>query len=532
MTDIIEDNVDVDLQIGTAGSDKSAGNAEPGVSTFDEDALFWDVIEMKVEITQVAVPNYVKGKVTPRPEATAELNNLLSPDLGETDAPDEAVAQGNLPNNGISKLVGSRFRLEADNDLVPVPSDDDSTTVRGTTDEVSPDEEDTLLFDGRVANMSPVGTNVYEVIAYDPGQQAFNIGEESGSIINQKLELTGSSVTGIRAPQDAQDNNVTGEHEIPASELVQFIIDEAGIGAKSIVDLKSGQDITQRIAERQTSSETLISFKKSVVTVKEALNKVREQTRSEWWFDKDGTFYFGDPASLGGGVETYEVSLIKDTSAGITTPPYQSVRVIGSGVATTEGWAGNSKIQSEEDKIVKEVNIGFPDSGGSQAEVVLELDPDDLFEPTFKYINAELSTDQSVQNTALKIADDLISQQASGKVTVLGFAEVQPFDGIVMPNTEEQPMGGQLYDVYAVRHKLNTSDGFVTEIEVAGPNPSIRGQIDVGQEGDRNIIATSIERDVYTPDGERRAFGAGAGTGSDETDSNDGDFERGPGFGR
>jgi hypothetical protein len=515
MTDIIEDNVDVDLQIGTEGPGFSSGNTEPGVSNFNEDALFWDVIEMKVEITQVAVPNYVKGKVTPRPETLDDLAELLDPDPGETDAPDEPVSPGSLPNNGISRLVGSRFRLEANNDLVAIPSDDEEAVPRGVTDEVSPEEEDNLLFDGRLANISPIGTNQYEVIAYDPGQQAFNIGGESGSVINQKLELTGSSVTGIRDPGDAKDNNVTGEHEIPASELVQFIIDEAGIGSKSVVQLSTPGARTDRTLSQaeQAGSEILISFKKSVVPVKEALNKVREQTRSEWWFDKDGTFYFGDPATLGEGVQTYEVSLIKDTSAGIVTPPYQSVRVIGSGVATTEGWAGNVQIQDEVSKIVQEVNVGLPQSSGSQSELVLELDPDRLFEPTFKYINAELSTAESVQNTALKIADELIKQQASGKVTLVGFPEIQPFDGLLMPNTEEQPMGGQLYDVYAVRHKLNASDGFVTEIEVAGPNPALRGKIDVGEEGERNIIPTSIDRDVYTPDGEKRAFAPGAGKG-------------------
>jgi len=529
MTDIIEDNVDVDLQIGTEREGFSGGNAEPGVSSFDDDALFWDVIEMEVEVTQVASPNYVKGRVTPRPETTSTLVEVLSTNVSGADAPDRPTAAGNLPNDGISKIVGSRFRLEVDNDIVPVPSDDDETTVRGTTAEVEPEEEDNLLFDGRLANISPVGTNVYQVIAYDPGQQAFNIGEESGSIINQKLELTGDSVTGIREPESAADNNVPGEHVIPAEKLVQFIVDEAGIGQKSVIDLDSAfseRDNRLRLLLQRTR-DTLISFKKSVVPVKDALNKVREQTRSEWWFDKDGTFYFGDPASLDGGVETYEVSLIKDTSAGMTTPPYQSVRVIGSGVATTEGWAGNSKVQDDEEKIVEEANIGLPDSGGSQAEVVIELDPDRLFEPTFKYINAELSTDEAVQNTVLKICDELIKQQASGKVTLVGFAEIEPFDGLLMPNTEEQPMGGQLYDVYAVRHKINATDGFVTEVEVAGPNPSLRGQIDVGEEGDRNIIATSIERDVFTPDGERRAFSAGSGEGDSETDFESEDALRG-----
>ena len=501
MTDIIEDNIGVDLQIGTTSEGFSQGSREPGTSVFSDDAMFWDVIEMEVEITQVAMPNYVKGKVTPQPQFLDNLTDILSVPSDETDAPDDAIPQGSLPNNGISKLVGSRFRLEVDNDLVAVESDGDTDLSERVTSEESSEEieEDSLLFDGRLANISPVGTNLYEVIAYDPGQQAFNIGEESGSVVNQKLEFTGSEVSGIRSPQDAADNNETGEHTIAAKDIVEFITSEAGIGSKKVIDI----------------AEQNLQFKKSVVPVKDALNKVREETNSEWWFDKDGTFYFGDPAVLGGGVKTYDMTLIKDTSAGITTPPYQSVRVIGSGVATTEGWSGNAQIQDDDQKIVQEANIGLPESAGSQSEVVVELDPDTLFEPTFKYINAELSTDQSVQNTVLKIADELIKQQASGKVTVVGFPEVQPFDGIVMPNTKEQPMGGQLYEVYSVKHKINASDGFVTDIEVAGPNPRLRGSISVGEEGDRNIIATSVERDVYTPDGERRAFGPGAGTGDE-----------------
>jgi hypothetical protein len=82
-----------------------------------------------------------------------------------------------------------------------------------------------------------------------------------------------------------------------------------------------------------------------------------------------------------------------------------------------------------------------------------------------------------------------------------------------MPDTEKQPMGGQIYDVYSVKHKLNSSDGFVTEITVAGPNPSLRGDIDVGVPGDRNIIPTSIERDVYS-DERVGPYGPGSGVGS------------------
>lgn len=511
MTEIIQDFVDVDLQIGT-GRD---GIVDVIGGSFEDDALFWNVIEMEVELTQAASPNYVKGKVSPKPEYTDTLDEILSTGTSPADTSDSNV----LPNNGISKLVGSHFRLEVDNEFVTVQSDQTTNKIRQTSDSVSDVDEDRLLFNGRLANISPIGTNLYEIIAYDPGQQAFNIGAESGSIINQKLDFTGNSIS-FRDPEDEVDNNITGDTSETAIDIVESVVDAAGLSSRTKIlteDFKADTGSAAVPADQFIR----VDFKKLVVPVKEALNRVRELTNTEWWFGKNGVFYFGDPGNdaLGdSGSQVYETRLITDTSAGITTPPYQSVRVIGRGVASTEGWTGNASIQDENDALVVTANIAQPDAGGQQAETIIQLDPISLQEPTFKYINAEIATDKQAQNTALKIANELIKQQASGTVTVVGMAEVEPFDGILMPNTEAQPMGGQLYDVYAVRHRLNASDGFVTEIEVAGPNPRIRAEADVGEESE-DIIATSIDRDVYTPDGERRAFGSGAGRSSEVGDT-------------
>lgn len=500
MTQIIEDSLDVNLQIGTT----SEGFVVVPSDSFTDDAMFWNVIEAKVELSQAASPNYVKAKVSPQPQFLGDINDIISTD-----------SNGSSPlftGDGIARLVGSRFRLEVGTDLVAVPSDETDNNVRDLIDNTSDDvEDDALLFDGRLANISPIGTNLYEIIAYDPGQQSFNIGGESGSIINQKLDFTGTSV-GFRQPGEAEDNNVTGDHSDTAVNIIESIVDEAGLDSRTTIL----EDDFKTNPPRGSRRQTRILFEKLVVPVKEALNRIREATNTEWWFDKDGTFYFGDPSNPelpeSARTSVYETSLITDTSAGITTPPYQSVRVIGEGVATTEGWTGNSAIQDINDQIVVEANIAQPSSGGEQAEKVILLDPDDLQQPTFKYINAELATDRQAQNTALKIANELIKQQAEGSVTVVGMPEVQPLDGIVMPNTENQPMGGQLYGVYAVRHKLNASDGFKTEIEVSGPNPRIRAEADTsGDPG--NIIPTSLDRDVYTPDGRRRAFGPGSGEG-------------------
>jgi len=497
---IIEDNLSTQLQIGTkriVDGNYSSGSPGEGDSSFDEDAIFWDVIDIEVELTQAASPNYVKGKVVPKAEFEGALFDILSA---------EQENSAGISRRGLSNLIGGRFRLEAENELLPLEQPDERTGLFNRSKinrPGTPDEKDTLLFDGRLAKISPVGTRVYKVVAYDPGQQAFNIGEESGSLINQKLELTGSAVGGIRDVEDAADNNKTGEHHIAAKDIVNFIIEESPISKENaVININSSLGPTELSLNNETRETTLIHFDKSVVTVEKALNRVREQTRSEFWFEKDGTFYFGDPAEIGN-VSTYNLSLITDTSAGITTPPYQSVRVIGSGVSSQDGVGTEDAnfLVGDENKRVAEVNIGLPSQGGTQSRLVLELDPLTLNEPTFQYINASLTTDDTIENTALKLADELVTQQASGTVTTVGFAEVQPFDGIRLPDTPNQPMGGQLYDVYSVKHLINPDDGFITKITVAGPNPSIRGEIDTEF---LTPQPTSVPRNVYE-------FEAGAG---------------------
>lgn len=504
MTEIIEDNIDIDLRIGSEQDIYNLGIFGGIEIAIDGDPIFWNLIDAKVEISQVATPNYVNMVISPQPQYVEEIESQLQ-EVTETTG-----------GNPISALVGAEFRLVANNDLIAVRND--------LSDEEFDDvEEDSLLFQGRLANISPMGDGLYEALAYDPGQQAFNIGAESGSIINQKLDFTGSTENpDFVEPEDQKDNDVEGNPTIEAERLIQLIVDEVGItdfeielfdGGIKADGTEPGPDTAEQdiFAKKQTLKDG--PFKNGVVPVKDALDYAREQCRAEWWFDKRGTFHFGKPNS-----QNYQMSLIKDTSAGITTPPYQSVEVVGSSIATTDGWNSANQIQDDDSKIVKRAVIAQPKAGGTQASSVIILDPTDeqfqQYKPPFKYVNAELSTDEQVQNAALKIADELAKQQASGTITTVGFPEVEPFDGVIMPNSEDQPMGGQTYGVYKVTHRLNASDGFTTKIEVAGPT-SVLQRVDLtsGTEED-NRIATSIDREVYTNDGKRRAFGPGAGEGN------------------
>lgn len=504
MTDILADNISIDMTIGEFTNDDD-----------ETEAIQWDLIDAKVVLSQVAAPNYVDMIVTPQPQYDDVIQDKISPDSEDDD----------FPNRGIGRLVGEPFELNVENNFAAVQITDDEALDQerriATADEAGEDAlDETLLFKGNLANISPIGNNLYEAIAYDPGQQAFNIGEESGSVINQKIDFRGS--TTFVQPGEQADNPDEVEGDPPTDYSIEDLLNDITAAANfnqgdiNIDNTLPEYDDNGEPTEEETPiSEIYLSFDNAVVTVKDALNQAREIAYAEWWFTKEGVFRFGDPRP---DIENYHLELIKDTSAGIQTPPYQSVRVIGSGIASSDGWASTSSIQDEDAKIVKEATIARPQGAGTLSEKIIVLDPldgafDALPEPVFKYINAEISTDRQAQNTALKIAEELAKQQASGKVTVVGMPEVEPFDGIVMPNSEEQPMGGVQYGVYSVTHKLNATDGFVTEIEVAGPTPKLTSKFDVGEEGDRPIIPTSIDRDVYTPDGERRAFGSGAGTG-------------------
>lgn len=411
MTQIINDNVQVELTIGG-----------------DE----WLVSEAIVERSRMDTPDYVDMIIIPQPEETAP--NLPTP---------------------ISDLIGSSFRLEADNELI---SNRDTDA-----------EEDNLLFSGNLANISPTGETSYEAIAYDPSQQAFAETEgDGGSIMNQTVR--------VGAPKFSYNAMFTGSSgvtyqpvSIKASELLDRIVDTLNLDDVDIQLSETGQVISGDGGIYSAGFDTTIEFDKYRVSVKDALQKAKEWTKSEWWFDKEGTFHFGVPEP-----SKHALRYITDASAGKVTPPYQSIRVIGSGSASQEGRARTS--MNIEDKIVFEAELAIDED--KRGQTVPNKNPSgELPEPTFEYRNLEISNDAQAENVIDKIAEELIEQEASGTVTVVGFPEVVPLDGIVMPQADNpdaenyspnQPMGGATYNVYKVTHFLNSEDGFITQIEVAG----------------------------------------------------------------
>lgn len=407
MVEIIEDNLDVDVLIGgenTGENEQRIRQRQANDSGSDIDE--WGLLEAEIVLSRRNTPNYADIIITPQGD-TVPPSNV-----------NQRVEEGGL--------LGATFTLDVD------------TSIR-TTDL---DEEVTRLFTGKIANMTPIGDYTYEAIVHDPTQEPFkNVGSDTASdLMNQYITLP--------YVLSAQDQSVRVDDvldlimrklEIPP-EKQDINIQKGGI---SIGTTPDGEEVRQ-------GYNTQLRFSDFNVTVEDALTKIEEASESYWWFDRFGVFNFGPLQDI----TSYDLSLITDTSAGASTPAYRSVKVIGDGVVSEEGWQRSS--------LIADTNIS------SEGNVSFLTEDAQLAEPTFIYRNMEISTASEAQHVRNQLIDKLRSQRANGKVTVVGFPEIYPNDTVVMPSSDRQPMGGSRYGVMGVTHRINPDDGFVTIIEVQG----------------------------------------------------------------
>lgn len=403
-------------------------------TTMTIDGDEWLVADAEVELSQVSTPNYV------------DINKMI---------PGESVQVPSPPDG----LVSKDFELYADNDLI----------TERTTDA----EEDTLLFKGKLANISAIGTRAYEGIAYDPSQQPVaspGQGGGNGSVLNQQIFIT-PPYYGFAYMYARGSGTQYEPKTIKGAELVDKIVAEIP-GVDDVENQLTENGVTRTGPNGSVTGayNRELSFDNLKISLQKGIEKVREECECDWWFDKEGTLYFGVPEPI-----AHELRFITDASDGLTTPPYQSVKVIGSGIASEEGYY-RSHLRPEE-RIV--VNASWADN----QDVVYG----ETVQPQFEYRNNEISTEAQARSVARKLTEDLKKQQANGKVTVTGFPEVTPFDAVIMPQAADEggtnyqpgmPMGGNRYGVYKVVHRLNGSDGFKTIIHVCGLTNTSRIAVD------------------------------------------------------
>jgi len=428
----IKDKLEVTMQIG--GND-------------------WDLVEAKVTLSRNIAPNFVRIKKMAPAEGTSFSR--------------------------VEDLIGEGFSLSVENEV--------SLYRDGP-----PGEYKSTLFEGTVANISSLGTGVYEAVIYDPSQQALNQTENGGSVMNQTVELSNPTVNYdelsdpvIRYANAGSETTFKPEGLVyRASEALEQVLEETELrGANDTEDIEiqlkeKGKLVGGSRGQFRGAIDNFVKFDSTNVTIGEALQKIANKTKSFWWFDRTGTFYFGVPDA-----NVYYPELITDSSAGITTPPYQSIKVIGSDVASSNGYSKGELNPDEEVVVGGNITLSGSEPQLDRGEEAENLQFGGsgtiLNKPTFTYRNQEIITEQQAINTLEKLAQDLGEQYANGKLTTVGFPEPSLFDVIVLPHANENlrdvgnynerlPMGGSIFSVYKVEHMINPSDGFVSRFHVAG----------------------------------------------------------------
>lgn len=398
----------------------------------------WYLIESRVELSTASTPDFVDMIISPKPDTVANL----------PDNPVEKQSEGGL--------LGKEFYLEIDTELSAPPRS--SGPIR--------------VFTGGLANLSPRGDGTWEAVAWDPSHQSFASGKGSGNegnFLNSEIDLPpalgtnseGSTYdpTALAVTYPTRSTNRASATKIEAVGLVERIINESPLDDDEVETHFSDNGVI--VGTKPNGEEVRaginreLSFSQQSITVSKALERITNSTNSAYWFDKDGIFHIG-AATQGNPIDAFDLSFIIEASDGKTTPAWQSVQVIGSGVVSEDGWNRSN------------LNTATPALSAARMSSDGKTDTDALSDPVYTYRNLEIQTQAEADAVAKEIVNKLRKQQAEGKVTVVGFPEIRPLDAITMPDTREQPMGGARYSVQKVVHKINSSSGFVTDIHVGG----------------------------------------------------------------
>jgi hypothetical protein len=418
---IVQDNIDAIVRIGPPPLDERN-------NTSSNPNQYW-IVELEIHLTDGSASNYAMGKIVPR---------------GHNRIPEVRP----LNDDRMSDII----HIEVDNQL---------TEAREDTEEI------TRVFTGVVSNVSRIEHNLFEFMAFWPG---FN--EIQNGTLSQSLP---APRTGVEFKYSNEEVNVTdyGQRQHSARDLAQEIGDIITAPPNefpyNIYLSEDGFDVNgvnyganQRVLIRNFDVPLVAES-----TDEGILQRIVNVTNSVWDVDRYGNFHIGPPIpdnekfsdiDVPTKVKSHKLRYITETSAGKQSPAWRSVRVIGDGVVSQDGWASSALINE---------NIAKYSSPVTEAGETTP-DTDDLAKPVFEYVNEEINTASEAEHVLEKLKEEIRKQAAGGEVTVVGHPEVWPGDAIEMPDTENQPFGLERYRVSKVIHRINNSDGFLTKIEVSG----------------------------------------------------------------
>lgn len=385
----------------------------------------YQVVDIEVQLTDGSASNWASGVIVPDGHSILPTANAL-----DTDVQPETI------------------KIDVDNELMEVRDD--------------ADEEITRIFTGVISNSSRIKDGAFEFTAFWPGYNEI----QNGDIIVSAPPPIPITQGGDQLP--GVDYSTRRQYIDEIAEQIADYVTE-GTEFDSLVNIREdGWDVGG--VTYGDNSRVIVSGE-SVPLVADGndegvLERIVKASNSVWEVDRYGNFHIGPPTpagptpgeSLPTSVTSHKLRYITETSAGIKSPAWGSIVVIGDGVVSKDGWSSSAQVAENPQK------FSSPITETDVTEGVKE----DLAEPVFEYVNLEISTASEAKHVLEKLREEIKKQRASGEISIVGHPEIWPGDGIELPDSERQPFGLERFAVSKVTHRLNNSDGFLTKIEVMG----------------------------------------------------------------
>ena len=417
---VTQDNIDIELRIGpddTFERRSVKGSEEPKVAP-TEAAREYDIIDAEIELSNITdETNYIEAIVV-------GVDNNIPPSEGDP--------------------LNSRDRPE----VVTLDVKNQLTEAERDGQEID------RIFTGVVANAARLGDHRFKMTAFWPGFNEIKDGRITTSpppSFSDFIAATGGPTSGTTPNFKTTDNSFR-------KNKISTIIDRVGrrVTRNSIFDYQTNlADGGVLVGERPNGEEIRNGFDQEVTRdgVREEIDTVLDdlslKSESVWNVDRYGDFYFGAIQP-----DSHKLRYMTETSAGKQSPAWRSVRVIGDGIVSQDGWGASAQINEDPEKVLGNID-------GTSVE-------DGLAEPVFEYRNMEINTEKEASHVMNELREEIRDQAAGGFIEVIGHPEVWPGDAIELPDAESQPFGLERFGVRRVIHRINNQDGFMTRIECGG----------------------------------------------------------------
>lgn len=401
------------------------------------DGIYYQPIEVEIEVTKEESGNveYWLGKdIIVRRQQYTESDGLELMALPDPDENEDAIIE---PGDGIVIRAGPESSIAEDGDRNMSNNDQTLATI----------------FTGIISSARDTGNKVWKAFAFtyqlDVIKTEIDYSADEETNVNTIIEEILEEVKTVNGTDMEFNVDVSESKEVPYGET----------------RLKPIGSFTKEIGGRK------ILFNEKVRQLKpytdkragEILESLAKSTNSTLWVDSNNVVQFGPTKTA-----LHKLSWIIDSSAGFQTPPYQSVRVLGDDIGTesANGWQSANMVPTIEE--LSETKVSLADDGDSFVYEFGELN-----EPTFTYEDESIRTREEARVVAKDLLDGLQSQRASGEIIIPGRPMVDIFDVVEMPPSFSTTKEGKefppaQYIVEKVVHRINPSDGFITEISVGG----------------------------------------------------------------